>query len=113
MNKTLKLIFILLLLNLQAFPQLENMSDTLFHKSTLDDCIRYAFGHQPVIQQSLLDEQITNHEVNSKLADWFPQLNLNMNFIHNYKLPVSIIGGAPVATGLRNTSSMQFALTQT
>ena len=98
MKQTLKLIFILLSLNLSVFPQQENNSDTLFHKSTLDDCIRYAFGHQPVIQQSLLDEQITDHEVNSKLADWFPQLNLNMNFIHNYKLPVSIFNGSPATS---------------
>jgi outer membrane protein len=113
MIKTLKVIFILLLLNLPLFPQQENKPDTLFHKSTLDECIQYAFGHQPVIQQSLLDEEITNHAVNSKLADWFPQLNFNMNLIHNYKAPVSILGGSPVATSLRNTSSIQFALTQT
>jgi outer membrane protein len=113
MIKTLKVIFILLLLNLPLFPQQENKPDTLFHKSTLDECIQYAFGHQPVIQQSMLDEEITNHAVNSKLADWFPQLNFNMNLIHNYKAPVSILGGSPVATSLRNTSSIQFALTQT
>jgi outer membrane protein TolC len=106
------LFILLIFFNLSLFSQ-EQVSDTLSHKGTLKYCIEYALSHHPEIQQSLLDEQITDHEINSKLADWFPQLNFNVNLIHNYKLPESIVGGAPVITGLRNTSAAQFNLTQT
>jgi outer membrane protein TolC len=113
MNKTFYLILIFLLFNLPLYSQRLAISDTSILKGTLKECIEYALSHQPVIQQSQLDEQITGHEINSKLADWFPQLNLNMNLIHDYKLPVSIVGGSPITAGLHNTSAAQFTLTQT
>jgi outer membrane protein TolC len=82
-------------------------------EGTLKDCVEYAITHQPVIQQSMRDEEIADHEINSKLADWFPQLNLNMNFTHNYKLPVTIFQDNPATVGLINTSGAAFSLTQT
>jgi len=100
------------LLNAGLFSQDNNRIDSLLKKGTLKDCIEFALEHQPLVQQSLLDEQITDHEVNSKLADWFPQINLNMNLIHNYKLPVTIFQGNPSKVGLINTSGIGFSLTQ-
>jgi outer membrane protein TolC len=113
MNKIISLFFIFLLLTSSSFSQEGNNADLLLKKGTLKDCVEYALIHQPVIQQSLLDEEITDHEINSKLADWFPQLNFNMNLIHNYKLPVTIFQGNPVKVGLINTSGAEFSLTQT
>jgi outer membrane protein len=112
-EKIYKLLLILLLFGGALYGQQETRSDTIMHKGTLKDCIAYALSHQPYIKQSMLDEEITRHEINSRLADWFPQLNFNMNIIHNYKLPVTIIGGAPVSAGLLNTSAAEFSLTQT
>ena len=113
MNKKIKMVFILLLLTKTAFSQNENNADLLLKGGTLTDCVNYALTHQPVIQQSLLDEEITDREINSKLADWFPQINFNLNVIHNYKLPVTIFQGNPVKVGLINTSGAELSLTQT
>jgi outer membrane protein len=96
-----------------AFPQSDASQDSLLGKTTLQDCIQYALAHQPSIMQSLLDEEIAAKEVHSKLADWFPQLDLNANFQHNYKLQTSIIQGNLVRFGVINTSNAQFTLTQT
>jgi outer membrane protein TolC len=94
-------------------PQNGNIVDSLLKGVTLGNCISYALNHQSIVQQSLLDEQITDHEINSKLAEWFPQINLNINLIHNYKLPVTIFQGNPAKVGLLNTSGIDFSLTQT
>ena len=93
--------------------QQKSENDSLLQKATLQNCIRYALAHQPSIQQSLLNEQIASREIKGKIADWLPQLNLNVNFQHNYKLPTSIFQGNAVKIGVINTSSAQFALTQT
>ena len=69
--------------------------------------------HQPSIKQALINEDIINQEINGKIADWFPQLNFNFNFQHNYKLQTSIFQGNPVHFGVVNTSTAQFYLTQT
>ena len=112
-NKIISLFSILLLLNRPLFPQQENNADSLLKGGTLKDCVEYALTHQPFIQQSLLDEKITDHEINSKLSDWFPQLNFNINLTHNYKLPTTIFQGNPAKVGLINTSGAEFSLTQT
>jgi outer membrane protein TolC len=96
-----------------VFPQTNTVQDSLLGKATLQDCVQYALVNQPSIQQSLLDEEIAAKEVHSKLADWFPQLNLNVNFQHNYRLQTSIIQGNLVRFGVINTSNAQFTLTQT
>src|ERR1035437_5243255 len=113
MNKIICLLSVILLFDKRLFSQDVNNVDLLLKGGTLKDCVEYALIHQPVIRQSLLDEGITDHEINSKLSDWLPQLNLNLNFIHNYKLPVSIFQGNPVTVGLINTSEAEFSLTQT
>jgi outer membrane protein len=88
-------------------------SDSLFQKATLDDCVRYALTHQPSIQQSLMNEQIANQEIKSKLADWFPQIDFNLNLQHNYKLPITFVEGQVAPVGLINSSSGLFSVSQT
>ena len=87
--------------------------DSLLHEGTLQSCIQYALSHQPAIQQSYVDEQITERIIQGKLADWFPQLNFNFNVQHNPQLPVSILQSGPVNQGLANTSNAQFSASQT
>jgi outer membrane protein len=110
MNKNIILFLIIMLLNKPLFSMEVTNSDSA---KTIKDCVDYAIAHQSFIQQSLLDEKITSHEINGKLADWFPQLNLNANFTHNYKLPVTIFQGNPARVGLKNTSAAELSLTQT
>jgi len=78
----------------------------------LDQCIHFAFGHSPVLQQSILDQQITEHGIKSRLADWYPQLRFDYNVQHAFQLQVSNINGQLIPLGLRNTSAGQFSLTQ-
>ncbi len=93
--------------------QAQDSSDSHLQKATLEDCVRYALAHQPSVQQSLMNEQIANEEIRSKLADWFPQVGFNFNVVHDYKLPITIFQGNGVQVGVNNTSSGLFSVTQT
>jgi outer membrane protein len=89
------------------------VSDSLLSRGTLQNCVRYALVRQPSMQQSRLDEEITERAIQGKLADWFPQLNFNFNVQHNPQLPVAIVQGSPVKQGLANSSNAQFSASQT
>jgi len=93
-----------------AFSQKNN--DSLLQNATLQGCVAYAIIHYPLIQQALLDEQITEHEIKSKLADWFPQISLNANYQNNFQLPAANFGGAIYKTGTYNTSLAGLNATQ-
>lgn len=87
--------------------------DSLLSNATLPNVIQYALKRQPVVQQALADEEITNLQIKSKLADWFPQINFNYLYQHNFQVQTSIIGGNPVKLGVDNTSALQFTGSQT
>ena len=110
MNKTYLSIFIIIFFSIILKAQTE--TDTLLQGATLQDCVQYALKHQPSVQQSLLNEQIVNQEIKSKLADWFPQITLNFDVQHYYKQPTSIFQGREVHIGSINNSNGQLAVTQ-
>jgi outer membrane protein len=91
----------------------QSVSDSLLRGGGLQNCVRYALMHQPLVRESMLDEEIAERTIQGKLADWFPQLNLNFNVQHNPQLPVAIVGGAPINQGLANSSNIQFTASQT
>jgi outer membrane protein len=86
--------------------------DTLT-SADLQTCVQYALKHYPLIQQALLDEQITDREIKSKLADWYPQLNLTANYQNNFTLQQIAFNGAYVKSGAYNSSYIDLGLTQT
>ena len=86
--------------------------DSLLAKATLENVIQYALKHQPLVQQSLIDERITDATIRSKLADWYPQLRFNYNLQHNFKVQTAVIGDNLIKLGVDNTSSAQFNLFQ-
>jgi outer membrane protein TolC len=90
----------------------QQANDSLLQSATLENVIQYALKHQPLIQQSVIDEQITEATIRNKLSDWYPQLSFNYNLQHNFKLPVVLFQGNPVRLGVDNTSSFQFNLSQ-
>jgi len=98
------------------FPFLANgqeaKSDSLLQNATLDHVIQYALQHQPLVQQSLIDQEIVNKTIRGKLADWYPQINFAYNYQRNIDLQTSIIGGNPIRFGVNNTSYGQFNGTQ-
>ncbi|MCE7059692.1 MULTISPECIES: TolC family protein [Dyadobacter] len=84
----------------------------LLEQATLQQVVEYAIKNQPVIQQSLIDERITENQIRSRLADWYPQINFNYNLQHNFIVQTSIIAGNPVKLGVSNISAAQFTLSQ-
>jgi outer membrane protein TolC len=92
--------------------QAQVSNDSLLESATLENIIQYTLAHQPAIQKSLLDERITKSQVNSRLADWYPQIGYNYNFQHNFQLQYASFAGQVIQLGTRNSSLQQFAYTQ-
>lgn len=99
------------LLSCMAFNSQAQQKDSTLNL-TLDQCLQYAYQHNPALQQTLLDKQITEQGIHSRLADWFPQINFDYNLQHNFQLQTSNIGGNLIQLGVRNTSAGQFSATQ-
>ncbi|UAY50632.1 TolC family protein [Ferruginibacter albus] len=93
-----------------TFSQTKN--DSLLTDATINSCIQYALTHQPQIQQSLINEKITDETVKIKLADWFPQLNLNYSYQNNIQLQTAYISGGYAQTGTHNVSGLGASVTQ-
>lgn len=90
----------------QSHPQLPQ------HAFTLEQCIQFAVVNHPEIKQAQLDERITEYSIQSKLADWYPQLGGNYNLQHYFQRQTSFFNGNPIPIGTTNTSAAQFYLTQ-
>lgn len=95
-----------------ASASAQQVPDSATSKASLQYCIQYALTHQPVIKQSLLDQEIAEHTIKSKLADWYPQLGMQAGLQHYLKLPTSYIAGNLITTGVTNSSSAAFSVTQ-
>ena len=103
------------LLVTEAAARAQDAPDTadVVARGTLQECVAFALAHQPSIQQSLLDEKITNRLIGSALSGWLPQVSLGISAQHYYQVPVSVVGGSPVSTSLANASTGSLAATQT
>jgi len=89
-------------------------SDTILPAdATLQAVVQYALKHYPLVQQAYLDEQITDRQIRSKLADWYPQLNLNANYQNNFQLQSVAFNGSYTKSGTYNTSTVGLGLSQT
>ncbi|GAB4052701.1 TolC family protein [Spirosoma litoris] len=118
MNKT----FIAFLFTIGWFFSIDvvaqKTTDSLARQAYLADCIQYALGHQPVVRQSIIDQDIAERTVQSSLAAWYPQINASYNLLHYLKLPVTLIPNAttgekqPVSLGAANTSTASLSVTQ-
>ena len=92
--------------------QAQSRPDSVLHDASLAGCVQYALTHQPVLQQSLLDESITEKQIQTKLADWYPQIGLNYNLQHNFELPASYFTGTYIRSGTFNSSNLGMSFTQ-
>src|SRR4051812_36991771 len=106
MNAGRKLFFIILFFPLSFLSKAQTQpGDSLLKEVTLKNAVEYAIQHQPVIQQSLIDEQITETRIKSKLSEWLPQVNFNYFYQHNFVVQKSLIAGNVVKLGLDNSSA--------
>ena len=94
----------------RGFTQVQ--ADSLLHDAGLAEVITYTLAHQPAIHQAAIDEEITALQIRSRLSTWYPQVNFNYLYQHNFRVATSIIGGNPVRLGVSNTSALQFAVSQ-
>ena len=104
-----------------AFPLIilaqANTADTGLGQANLQQCIEYALKHQPVLQQSGIDEEIADNTIKTALSDWFPQINAAYNVQHALQLPTSFFPDAngnkrATRVGVRNISNIQFTVNQ-
>lgn len=98
---------------LSFYIHAQTTNDSLPSEVNLQQAVEYSLTHQPVVQQSLIDQQITEANIRSRLADWYPQINLHYNVQHNFVVQTAVIGGNKVKLGTDNTSAAQFTVSQT
>ncbi|MBC7902484.1 MAG: TolC family protein [Gemmatimonadaceae bacterium] len=115
MKRVAVILFLSFFLNASLIAQ--NPIDTNSGGLTLEACISQALRNQPSIKQFAIDETIADQEIKERLADWFPQLGLTYNYQHNLQLPTAFFPDAngvkrPVTTGVKNSSNIQFSLSQ-
>ncbi|HTE09507.1 MAG TPA: TolC family protein [Chitinophagaceae bacterium] len=87
--------------------------DSVLQSASLQNCIQYALKHQPLLQQSLLDQEITERQIKGKLADWFPQVSLNANYQNTFQKPAFVTSNGLLKSGSYNSSAVQLGVTQT
>jgi len=104
-------LFIILTFPVLTFAQ-QMQQQEILSDATLENCIQYAFKHQPVIQQSKLDEQIGETVIKSKIADWYPQVAANYSLQRYFDLPEGYSEGSFLTSGTFNTSSLGLSLNQ-
>lgn len=85
---------------------------------TLEQCIAFALQNRPAVQQSQLDEEISEREIRASLADWLPQVTAQYNLQHYLKMPVTLLsldGGPPTprTLGVANSSGLNLQANQT
>ncbi|MFT3980800.1 MAG: TolC family protein [Ferruginibacter sp.] len=96
-----------------SLPSRAQVKDSILASpADLPSVIKYAISNQPAIRQSAIDEEVTDLQIKNRLADWYPQVNFNYTYQHNFELPANIIGGNVVRFGVNNTSSLQLTATQ-
>jgi outer membrane protein TolC len=95
-----------------CYVHAQSKGDSLLSQATLDQCIQYALTHQPAIEQARLDEQITEANIRSHLADWYPQIGANYSIQHVFQRQTSFFNGTATPVGVTNTSTGQLFLNQ-
>jgi len=88
------------------------LRDTISGGVSLQQCVQYAITHQPLVQQALIDQRIIETTIKSKLADWYPQVNLNANLQDNFQLPAILFNGQKIYTTTYGTSTAAIGVTQ-
>jgi outer membrane protein len=118
MKPLLPVLFIMSFLVSPDFVQAQvDKQDSLLTQANLRDCIQYALRHQPLIHQSLIDEDIAETNIKTTLSEWYPQVNATYNLQHALQLPTSFFPDAngnkrPTKVGVKNTSNIQFTVNQ-
>jgi outer membrane protein len=113
MKRRIPLFTVLFFVSLiQSLAGNAQQKDSLLSDANLPNVVQYALIRQPAVQQAILDEEITELQIKSRLSEWYPQVNFNFSYQRNIQLQSSVIGGNTVRFGNRNNSSLQFSASQ-
>src|SRR5271169_6822297 len=86
----IRFLFVTGLMIFSLQPEAQNSTPADSSQSlTLDQCIDFAFKHQPALFQSYINQSITKKTNDISLSGWYPQINLGGNFTHYNQLPTS------------------------
>lgn len=110
----------LILVLLPGFLLAQNKSDSIAGMLSLNQCISYALTNQPAYRQSFIDQEIADKDIQIRLADWLPQVNLGNTLEHFIKKSVSAFpnianpsaGVSYISTGLYYNNTLGLAATQ-
>ncbi len=106
MKQLLKSLLIFLLISSQAIiTKAQQATDSLPPAVTLSDCINFALKNQPLIKQSLIDEEISERDIDISLSGIYPQISGQANLSRYLKQPVSLLNGQPVIFQPKNNSN--------
>lgn len=78
----------LIFFSIQGSAQQRSLGDSSMYL-TLDQCIDYAFKHQPALQQAIINQSITKTTNAISVSGWYPQVAIGGNFTHYNQLPTS------------------------
>ncbi len=106
-------VLISLLFIVPFFAVAQQTNDVLLQEATLENVIQYAIRHNPSLQQSFIDQEVTDQIVNANLSNWGPQINATMTPQHNFQKPSTVIAGVGTkASGSFNSSPFMLTATQ-
>jgi len=94
----------------QSLPA--STADTTLQEADLQTCIDVALKNFPLIKQNELDQKITESQIKSKIADWYPQVNLNANYQNTFQKQSFVSPAGVQSVGTYNGSVVQFGATQ-
>ncbi len=86
--------------------------DSTLRNATLQQCIDYALKNQPEVKQSLIDQEISERDINSALSGWLPQINGTGSYNYNIKRQTIAFGDQIVTSGQKHTSVVGAEATQ-
>jgi outer membrane protein TolC len=113
MKKICSIVFIILgFSSLVLSADAQKVTDSLPSDLTLQVVVQYALKHYPLVQQALIDEQITDRQIKSKLSEWYPQVVLNANYQNNMQLQDVDFDGQYVSSSTYNQSTVGVSATQ-
>ena len=108
----------LLLTSVPVMAQSIQKTDTI-ESFTLDQCIDYAFKHQPGLNMAIINQSITKTTNAINLSGWYPQVSLGGNLTHYFELPTTLASdslntSAPIKVhnGVVNTFIPALSVTQ-
>ena len=112
MSKQSAVLFLFFIFFIHVSSQAQRRDSILLHAS-LEQCVQYALSNQPTLKQSAIDEEIVEASIKTRLADWYPQLNLDYSIQHYFQVQKTVSNGVPVSLSSQNFSAVSLGLNQT